>query len=303
MVVTVSVLLSVTIWRTAIAIARSDDARRQAQLHRDELLVSERAARERAELADRAKDEFIAALSHELRTPLNAVVGWMQMLQQGIISDAGRLKATDAVARNAGVLARLIEDLLETSRITTGHLELSRTLVDMKAVVQAAVESVMPTAEAKQVAVAVTSGTVVPTVMGDAQRLQQVMWNLLSNAIKFSSAGGKVDVQVSAGDDAVVVRVRDEGYGIAPELLPHVFDRFRQGDSSSTRASGGLGLGLYIAKHLIEEHGGSISAESEGPGLGAVFTIQLPAATDVRGAGGSHRSPAESAPLRADEVA
>ena len=277
MVVAVIVLLSVTIWRTAVALARSEAARQSMERARNDLLVREREARERAERADRAKDEFIAALSHELRTPLNAVVGWMHMLQQGVVAESARAKATDAVARNARVLARLIEDLLDTSRITMGHLTLSQDPVDVNAVVHAAVESVLPAADAKGVRVDSTPASATAAVMGDAQRLQQIMWNLLSNAIKFSPAGTTVVVDVAAGERTVTVRVSDEGEGIDPRFLPHVFDRFRQDDAGPVRGRSGLGLGLYIAHHLIEAHGGTITAESRGAGLGAVFTIHLPA--------------------------
>jgi signal transduction histidine kinase len=281
MVVGVIVVLSGTIWRTVVVVTRSDEARRQAQRDRDDLLVSERAARERAERADRAKDEFIATLSHELRTPLNAVLGWMQMLQTGAVSEEGRARATDAVARNAGVLARLIDDLIDTSRITAGHLELARELVDVAAVVRAAVESVMPAVEATHVHVSLSFEPSPARVVGDPQRLQQVVWNLLSNAVRFSPTGGSIDVRVSTAGDTVLVRVADEGTGIDPSFLPYVFDRFRQAESTTTRAQTGLGLGLFIAKYLVERHGGTVRAESGGAGTGAVFTIELPAAGDA----------------------
>ena len=277
MVVGVIVLLSLTIWRTAVALARSEAARQSMERARNDLLVREREARERAERADRAKDEFIAALSHELRTPLNAVVGWMHMLQQGVVAESGRAKATDAVARNARVLARLIEDLLDTSRITMGHLTLSQDPVDVSAVVQAAVESMLPAADAKGVRVDLTPGPAAPAVVGDAQRLQQVVWNLLSNAIKFSPAGTTVSVDVEAREGTVMIRVSDQGEGIDPQFLPHVFDRFRQEEAGPMRGRSGLGLGLYIAHHLVEAHGGTISADSRGAGHGAAFTIHLPA--------------------------
>jgi len=274
----VIVLLSLTIWRTAVALSRSEQARQSMEAARDELLVREREARERAERADRAKDEFIAALSHELRTPLNAVVGWMQMLQQGILAEATRTKATEAMARNARMLARLIEDLLDTSRITMGHLTIARARVNVDAVVREAIESVLPAAHAKGVAIALQPAAREAAIVGDAQRLQQVVWNVLSNAIKFSPPGSTVTVGVTAPEGVVAVSVRDEGEGIPPEFLPHVFDRFRQDDSAPPRERSGLGLGLYIARHLIEQHGGTIVADSEGTGRGATFTIRLPAA-------------------------
>ena len=256
---------------------------RRAQQDRDDLLMLERSARQKAERADRAKDDFIAMLSHELRTPLNAVLGWTHMLQQGSVPDPIRAKATDAVARNAAALGRLIEDLLDTSRMTTGHVELTRELVDMKLVVQAAVESVMPTAAARRIDLALSAPPAAPGVSGDAQRLQQIVWNLLSNAIKFSPEGSRVQVELSAIDRTVLVSVRDEGGGIEPEFLPHVFDRFRQADFSLTRVQGGLGLGLYIAQYLAQLHGGRIRAHSDGAGRGATFTMELPVAADVSG--------------------
>jgi signal transduction histidine kinase len=275
--VAVVVLLSLTIWGTAIALGRSDRRRQSIEAARDALLVSEREARERAERADRAKDEFIAALSHELRTPLNAVVGWMQMLQEGVLPDASRVRATDAIARNAGVLARLIEDLLDTSRIATGQLAVAREPVDVCAVARAAVDSVLPAASAKDVHVALTAAPDVPALLGDARRLQQVLWNLLTNAIRFSSPGGTVAIDVAGGGASVTIRVRDEGAGIDPTFLPYVFDRFRQHGTAAGTASGGLGLGLFIVRRLVQEHGGTIRADSDGNGRGAVFTIELPA--------------------------
>ena len=267
------VILSVTIWRAAVALARSERARADIQRHRDDLLLSERAARERAEQSDRAKDEFIAALSHELRTPLNAILGWMQMLQHGVVSGDGREKAVEAVNRNAGLLARLIEDLLDTSRITTGRMELATDTLDINTVARAAAESVLPAATAKDVTVVVNAADDAPLIVGDAHRLQQVIWNLLANAIKFSRVGSHVTLDVSATPREVVLTVRDEGEGIDPQLLPYVFDQFRRGESVS---SSGLGLGLYIAKHLTELHRGTIRAASAGPGRGATFTVHLP---------------------------
>ena len=249
-----------------------------AEQARNDLLTLERAARQKAEQADRAKDEFIAALSHELRTPLNAILGWMYMVRNEAIPDTAKGKAAEAVVRNAGLLARLIEDLLDTSRITTGRLELAMGPVDLRQVVQAAIESVLPASEQRGVGVVLESSDgPIPELTGDPQRLQQVVWNLLSNAIKFSSPGETVHVGVTAHDGAAVVTVRDHGNGIEAGFLPHVFERFQQADSSTARESGGLGLGLYIARHLTEMHGGSLQARSEGHGLGAEFTLRLPA--------------------------
>ena len=277
-VVAVMVMFSMSIWRSAIASEGMTLELRSAQQEREKLLLRERAARERAERADRAKDEFIAALSHELRTPLNAVLGWMFILQHEAMSAADRTKATDAVIRNAAVLARLIEDLLDTSRITTGHLILEQVALDTRTVVQAAVESVMPAAVARGVEVEFLPGPPVPPIVGDPQRLQQVVWNLLSNGIKFSPPDRKVTVSVSEEEEAVLVVVQDEGEGIDEALLPHLFDRLRQGDASTTRAQGGLGLGLFIARHLTLLHGGTLQAQSDGPDKGATFTVRLPLA-------------------------
>lgn len=273
-VVVVIVLFSITTWHTAVALERSNRARERAQKDRDDLLVSERTARERAERADRAKDEFIAALSHELRTPLNAMVGWMQMLQHGTVPESGRARAAEAVSRNAAVLMHLIEDLLDTSRIATGHLELARVPVDVNGIARAAVESVTPAAHAKGVNIVVNAAPDNLAVTGDAQRLQQVLWNLVMNAVKFSPPGGTVTVDVARDADAAAVSVGDQGEGIEPAFLPRVFDRFQQ--ASGADGSGGLGLGLHIARHLVERHGGTIRAHSDGKGHGAVFTVHLP---------------------------
>ena len=252
---------------------------RRAQQDRDELLVRERAAREEAEREGRSKDDFIAALSHELRTPLNAILGWMQMLQQGALSDARRREAIEIVARNAKALARLIEDLLDISRITLGRLELSRTAVDLNGVVRAAVESLAPSSHAKGIRIETYLEDALPAVEGDAHRLQQVVWNLVSNAVKFSPQGSSVEVQSSVAGERVRVAVRDRGDGIDGALLASVFERFRQGDSSLSRRYGGLGLGLSIVKQLTELHGGTVSAHSDGLGKGATFIIELPVVT------------------------
>ncbi len=271
------VLLSLTIWRTAVALGRTGKDLERAEQARNDLLALERSARLKAEQADRAKDEFIAALSHELRTPLNAILGWMYMVRNEAVPDAAKGKAAEAVVRNAGLLARLIEDLLDTSRISTGRLELAIGPVDVRDVVHAAIESVLPASQQRGVAVALQADTPLPEVSGDPQRLQQVVWNLLSNAIKFSAPGGTVNVGITARDGAVLVSVRDRGIGIDGAFLPRLFDRFQQADSSTARENGGLGLGLYIARHLTDMHGGSLQARSDGHGKGAEFTLSLPA--------------------------
>ena len=249
---------------------------RRAQQDREELLIRERAAREEAERAGRSKDDFIAALSHELRTPLNAILGWTQMLRQNALSEARRSEAVDIVARNANALARLIEDLLDVSRITLGRLELSRSEVDLNAVVRAAVQSLAPSAQPRAIRVETDLADGLPRVTGDAHRLQQVVWNLVSNAIKFSGDGSLVEVRTGSDADGVHVSVRDSGEGIDPAFLANVFERFRQADSSPSRRHGGLGLGLSIVKQLVELHGGSAQAASDGPGKGATFLIRLP---------------------------
>jgi signal transduction histidine kinase/CheY-like chemotaxis protein len=226
--------------------------------------------------ANRLKDEFLATLSHELRTPLNAILGWTRLLRAGALPAGSADRALEKVERNAQAQTRLIEDLLEVSRITTGKLRLELRPIDLAAIVHAAVESVRPAADARQVSLD-TSGTDlrVPT-LGDPDRLQQVVWNLLSNAVKFTPAGGRVVVTLTREDGTDRLQVSDTGIGIEPAFLDHVFDTFRQADASSTRQHGGLGLGLSIARRLVELHGGTIAAASDGVGRGASFTVRLP---------------------------
>jgi PAS domain S-box-containing protein len=227
-----------------------------------------------SQAANRAKDEFLAVMSHELRTPLTAVLGWTQMLRNRKDDAAVREKGLEVIERNARSLAQLIEDVLDVSRILTGKLTLHRRAVELAGVVQAAVEVVRPRAEQKGVALVVEVGA--GQVAGDPGRLQQVFWNLLANAVKFTPAGGRVEVRVERVEAEWRVRVRDTGQGIRAEALPHLFERFWQADGSSTREHGGLGLGLAIVRHLMELHGGTVEAESAGPGHGATFTARLP---------------------------
>jgi CheY-like chemotaxis protein/two-component sensor histidine kinase len=235
-----------------------------------------RAALAAAEEANRLKDEFLAVLSHELRTPLNAILGWARMLRAGMLSGDDVGKALETIERNAHAQAQLIEDLLDVSRIVSGKLRLEMRTVDISEVVSEAIETVRPTADARGVALTSAISPAGP-VSGDAQRLQQVVWNLLSNSIKFTPRGGSVTVRVEHAGATVRIGVSDTGQGIDPEFLPHVFDRFRQGASSSGKARRtGLGLGLAIVRHLVEAHGGSVSASSEGPGLGTTFVVELP---------------------------
>ena len=252
---------------------------RRAQAHaeilaraRQWLLRDEQAARAAAEAASRAKDEFLATLSHELRTPLNALVGWTWWLRRGDLEPARRERALETIDRNAKAVAQLIEDLLDVSRIITGKVRLAVRPLDLTTVVDNAVAAVQPAATAKHIDLAVAMAPV-GAVRGDPDRLQQVVWNLLSNAIKFTPEKGAVHVRVEGNGDAARIVVRDTGPGIGAAMLPYVFDRFTQGGQG--RTSGGLGLGLAIARHIVELHGGHIRAESEGEGRGATFTVSL----------------------------
>jgi signal transduction histidine kinase/ActR/RegA family two-component response regulator len=232
-------------------------------------------ARQMAEEASRLKDEFLATLSHEIRTPLNAVIGWTRILQTQP-SVRSRTHALEVIERNAMSQMRLVEDLLDMARIISGKLRLKIDAVSLGDVAQAAIDVVAPGAAAKKVAIEAVLPPALPTVSGDSERLQQVVWNLLSNAIKFTPKDGSVLVQVKRESSAVEISVSDTGIGIQPEFLPLVFERFRQVDASASRLHGGLGLGLAIVKHLVELHGGTVSVTSEGPDQGATFVVQLP---------------------------
>jgi len=249
-------------------------ARRTVEAERDRLLERERLARAEAEQANRSKDEFLAMVSHELRTPLNAMLGWARMLSAG--GDAARQKrGLEVIERNAIAQAQLIEDLLDVSRIVHGKLRLEVASMDLRAVVEAAVDSVRPGFESKGLRLTVELPESLDHILGDAQRLQQVVWNLLSNSAKFTPKGGHVRLELRKVDAHVELTVSDDGRGIAKNALPFVFDRFRQADASITRAFGGLGLGLSIARHLVELHGGTIEASSEGEGKGARISLTL----------------------------
>jgi signal transduction histidine kinase/CheY-like chemotaxis protein len=241
--------------------------RQRMEAERTELLGREREA-------NRLKDEFLAALSHELRTPLNAILGWTQILQTH--ADAQSTRALSSIERNARSQARMIEDLLDVSRIVSGKFHLKTDVVELVAVVNAALEVVRPAAAAKRIAIVRSLPERPCFVSGDQDRLQQVFWNLLSNAVKFTPAGGRIDVSVDASTDVCAVAVRDTGIGIAPEFLPHVFDRFRQADGSMSREHGGLGLGLAIVRDVVALHGGSVAAQSDGRDTGATFVVRLP---------------------------
>ena len=241
--------------------------------------------------ANRLKDEFLATLSHELRTPLNAILGWTQLLRAGPAGADDVCHGLEVIERNVKAQTRLIEDLLDVSRITSGKMRLSVRPMDLRPIIQSAIESVRPAAEVKQVRLEWNVPEDIGQMSGDPDRLQQVIWNLLTNAIKFTPSGGSVRVEVGRKAGQVRVRVSDTGKGINPAFLPHVFDRFRQADSSTTRSHGGLGLGLTIVRHLVEMHGGSVRAESLGEGQGATFTVELPAEAHV---------PAAAAPSRGE---
>jgi len=243
-----------------------------ASLHREQAL------RVAAEAASRAKEEFLATVSHELRTPLNAILGWSEVLQRTGLVTSQTARGIAAIARNARAQARVVEDLLDVSRITSGKLTLDLAPVTLEQVVRTALDVVRPAADAKQIEVSFDAGTEPLVVLGDAARLQQVAWNLLSNAVKFTPAAGRIDVRLERSHDHGCLVVEDTGIGIAPEFLPYLFDRFTQADASTTRQYAGLGLGLAIARHLVELHGGWIKVKSAGPGLGATFRVEVPLA-------------------------
>ncbi len=257
-------------------IQERDSGLRQSEQERARLLVLEQAARRQAEEANRMKDEFLATLSHELRTPLNAILGWGQVLRAGKLDEASAARALETIERNARAQAQLIADLLDISRIITGKLRLDPKPVELHRVIEAALDSAGPAAGAKDIQLAVSLDPLTAPVLGDADRLQQVVWNLLSNAIKFTPRGGRIEIRLRESLPNAVIQVIDTGIGIRTDFLPHVFDRFRQAESSPTRAHGGLGLGLSIVRHLIELHGGAVEVESAGEGQGSTFTVKLP---------------------------
>ena len=257
--------------------------REWAEQERARLLVLEQAARKQAEEANRTKDEFLATLSHELRTPLNAILGWVQVLRTGKLDPAAGARALETIERNARSQAQLIADLLDVSRIITGKLRLDFKPVELRRIIDSALETVRPAADAKGILLDISIGPLASPVLGDADRLQQVIWNLLSNAIKFTPRTGRVEVRVREEGGNAVIRVSDSGIGIRPDFLPYVFDRFRQAEGSITRTHGGLGLGLSIVRHLIELHGGTAEVESAGEGEGAIFSVRLPLRAELAG--------------------
>lgn len=286
--------------------------RKQAEEARAQF-IREQAARQQAEATNRMKDEFLATLSHELRTPLNSVLGWVQLLRTRSFDEATTIRALETIERNAKSQAQLVEDILDVSRLIRGKLQLNRRSINLVAILEMAIESVRPTAEAKEIQLNVKQNPILKSedsrsgsgeevestvevmtqagpqalrgsqrqgrillIEGDPNRLQQVTWNLLSNAIKFTPRGGTVNVELERDRTHAQIRISDTGIGISPEFLPHVFDRFRQADGTTTRSYGGLGLGLSIVHHLVELHGGSITAHSQGEGKGATFMVKLP---------------------------
>ncbi|MGH9764782.1 MAG: response regulator, partial [Blastocatellia bacterium] len=248
-----------------------------------ELLVREQEARAEAEAANRLKDDFLATVSHELRTPLNAMLGWAVLLRDKRLDEDSTTRAIDAIERNARTLSRIVGDILDASRIITGKLSLDLRPVELLPVIEAATDVLSPVAAGKRVSLSLSlpsSGGLI--VFGDSDRLRQIVWNLVSNAIKFTPTGGSVQVMLECKGTDAELSVRDTGQGINQEFLPYVFDRFRQADSSITRAQGGLGLGLAIVQHLVELHGGTVTAGSPGRGMGATFTVSIPLATAER---------------------
>ena len=253
------------------------EAELQAQLEdRSRLLSNEKQARSDAERANRLKDEFLATISHELRNPLNAIMGWAHMMRLGKLTPANVERAVETIYRNAKSQSQLVSDLLDVSRIISGKLRLDVRTVDLIHIVSAAIDSIRPAADAKGIRLQPILDTTAGPILGDADRLQQIVWNLLTNAVKFTPRGGRIQVQLQRVNSHVEIVVADSGSGISKEFLPHVFDRFRQGDASTTRLHGGLGLGLSIVRQLVDLHGGSVSVQSEGEGKGATFTISLP---------------------------
>ena len=255
--------------------------RKRVEAEKENLLRQEMTLRQQAERASRLKDEFLATVSHELRTPLNSILGWAQILRRGALTDDKQAAALETIFRNAGAQAQLIDDLLDMSRLITGNFPLALAPTSPSSVIEAAIGVVRPQAEAKSIRIVTEMGSGGPQITCDAERTQQMVWNLLVNAIKFTPEGGTVKVILDSAADEISIAVRDDGQGIDPEFLPHVFDRFRQGDSSSTRKHRGLGLGLAIVANLAELHGGRVAVHSDGVGRGSEFTIFLPASASL----------------------
>ena len=259
-----------------ISTSRDITDRRRAEKERERLLENEKAARRDAEIANRMRDEFLATVSHELRAPLNSILGWGKLLQKGSLDEPTTEKAISTIVRNAESQNRLIEDLLDVSRIISGKLRLEVMTIKPINIVESALETVRPAADAKGIKIQISGETDVSHISGDPNRLQQVLWNLLSNAIKFTPPDGEVKLEIKRCGDFVEIRVKDSGIGLKEDFLPYVFDRFRQADASSIRKFGGLGLGLAIVRHITEMHGGTVHAESAGENQGSTFIVRLP---------------------------
>lgn len=249
---------------------------------RDRALASEQAARAAAETSNRLKDEFLAVISHELRSPLNAMLGWVQMLRAGRLNETMTAKALETIERNARAQTQLIEDLLDVSRIITGKIRLNVRTCELVPIIEAAIDTVRLAADAKEIRLQPVLDPLAGPVSGDSERLQQVIWNLLSNAIKFTPKKGRVQIRLERINSHVEITVSDTGIGISPDFQPHVFERFRQEDSSTTRSYNGLGLGLAIVRHLVELHGGTVAVASPGEGQGTTFIVKLPLMPVVR---------------------
>jgi PAS domain S-box-containing protein len=261
-------------YHTFSAFLRDITERKRAEAERDRLFTAAEKARTEAEAASRAKDEFLATLSHELRTPLTSIVGWVYLLRSGKLDPAGVARGLETIDRNAMLQAQLVSDILDMSRILAARFRLNVRPLELAPVVAAAIDSLVPAASAKGIRLLPVLDPSTGVVSGDADRLQQVVWNLLSNAIKFTPPGGRVQVRLARAEGQAEITVEDTGPGIRSEVLPHVFELFRQGDSSNTRAHGGLGLGLAVVRQLVELHGGTVHAASTG--AGAAFTVRLP---------------------------
>jgi signal transduction histidine kinase len=261
-----------------VGISRDVTAEREAERERERLLRSERTARDEAERQGRLKDEFLATLSHELRTPMNAILGWLSILESGKpIREIH--SALAVVKRNAELQAKLIEDLLDMNRFLSGTVVLDISPLEIGSLLQTTIQGLQPAADAKGVQIIASVEQTGAQVNADSRRLQQVMWNLVHNAIKFTPKGGRVEIHVQRSDGELQIQVQDTGHGISESFLPHVFERFRQEDSSPTREASGLGLGLSIAKQIVELHGGTIKAMSSGEGQGATFLVRVPTLT------------------------
>ena len=250
--------------------------RKRAEKERTLLLAAAQAARAEADSANSVKDAFLATLSHELRTPLTSILGWSHLLTDGKLDEQQTARAIETIARNARAQGRLIDELLDISRILTGKLSLNLRVVKLASLIQAVVDDVRPAADARSINLEAAFDSNVGPILGDPDRLQQIVWNLLTNAIKFTPKGGDVQVRLERNDSHVLITIKDSGQGIVPKHLPHVFERFRQADSSNTRSNGGLGLGLSIVRQLVELHRGTVTAESSGENAGATFRVMLP---------------------------